>query len=165
MAHATIADLILRYDIREIGDMATDTDERLDEAAILASDIVQTVMDDAKSEVLSAVQRGGKYTVAQIEALTGDAENLLIRIECDVAMFYLYRRRGNNANPDKAAEQAKQARRLLDMLVKGDAAFGTAEELAASTVEYIGLTDRDYESIQLIRDRVQNYYPRRVSRP
>lgn len=160
-AYATPADMIERYDARIIGDLVADDNTQVAAGSLPADAVLLKFLEDASGAIEAALLAGQRYAVADLTGLTGHAKEHLVRITCDLAMAYLLRRRAAY-DPERAEAQHKLAERYLEQLRKGVNVFGLDEQIAAGVVEHVGLTTVDFQNLNLTRDRVLNYYPRRV---
>lgn len=158
MAYATSADLLLRKDQREVSDLVSDNGDPVAESALSADTKLTAALSGASGEVNAALLVGGRYTVAQLEALTGDALAYLKDIVCELAMYRLHRRR-----PDydlKALEYYTQLRETyLGMLRSGQDVFNIEAHILASLPEVDGPTTLGLRDLNLIRTRCHNFYP------
>jgi phage gp36-like protein len=161
VSHATPANFLARYDARVVGDLVDDTGNQREASELQTNPVLQAMLDDASGTINAALLVGGRYTVADLQGLTGDAKNFLIRICCDIAKAYLLRRRPTrDAEADKA--EMELAERHLEQLRSGDAVFGLIADVDAGKPLVTGPSTVDFSNMNLIRDRTRNYYPRRV---
>lgn len=163
MAYATPADLIKRYDVRTIGDLAGDTGER-----VLADDVatdanVLELLDDASGEIDAALLVGGMYSPADLTGLAGANAKKLVRLTCDIATLYLFERRPAY-DPDRTEVLRERYKQSLTDLRKGENVFNISDNIAAGKPSIDGPTTADYDRLNLLPDRVRNYYPRRGGR-
>lgn len=168
MALATSEDLIARHDIDVIGDLATDTRERLSREAIVNSPVVEVALCDASGDVESALREGNRYTLSQINDLANttnptytNQRSKLKRIVCDLAMNYLFMRRGSKRHSEKAEEYETKARAHLKRLKSGEDIFGLdiddrAENSVPTTA---GPTSVDYCTMNLLPTRMHRNFP------
>ncbi len=164
MSYATGADLIARYDVDLIGDLATDDRETLDRDLVATSEKVTTALADASGEVEVALMAGGRYTIEQLQSLPGNGANHLKSIVCGLAMAALYRRRPEAARREFIDDLTADARAAIKSLRRGENVFGLAEHIDAGVVELTGPS-----AIQLINrnglaERMGRYFPLPASR-
>lgn len=162
MSYATGADLIKRYDVRMVGDLAWDEGEEMDPGAVPDHANVAAALEDASGEIDASLITGGRYTPAQLAALTGNSLSHLKRITCAIAMAHLFERRsGGGAAEDIAEKVAKIARDNLTALRRGDNVFGVPElengEAAVIDVETVDSIDID--NLNLLPGRMSRYFP------
>lgn len=167
MGLATPADLIARCDTQIIGDLITDDDpdtgirERASRDEILASDVVSTHLEDAHALFLAAVKVGGRYTTAQIEALTGSPANYVKRIECDICVQLLFQRRPDKATTEIAKQFEDRAEKHLKALRAGEEIIGLDDntDVDAGLMDTDGPTSLDLTDRNLIDERMHRYFP------
>lgn len=161
MAYAAASDLIARKDSRVLGDLVSDDDTRVAEGSLAANTYVTAALDDASGDIDAALLVGNRYTAADLSGLTGNSLALLKRITCEIAMFHLLGRRPE-INADTWEHYAKVRENLLEPLRRGDAVFGDIEASRnAGAPDVDGPSTDDYNDLNLIRDRVTGYFPRR----
>lgn len=167
-AYATASDLVARYDIEVIGQLATDDGVRLLRDDILAHPNVEAALVDACGDIEVNIRVGGRYTPAQLAALDTHSTAHLKRVVCTIAMSHLFERR-----PGLFEEQAesirKRAYEALDRLAKGINIFGLADEvdpqLEASQPSLQGpssyeIEDRNFLSARMAGRHVPDIKPR-----
>lgn len=159
-AYATPADMIERYDVRLLGDLVADDNSQVSAASLPANTVLIEQLEDAAGAIEVALRSGGRYTPADLEALTGNSRQHLKRINCDIAMCYLLERRVDY-DPDRAQAQRELAEKYLEQLRKGVNVFGIDELIEASTVDFVQVKTIDLRNANTIRDRTRNYYPQR----
>lgn len=160
MSYATPTQFLERYDAQTVGDLVDDTGSQVTAAALLTNPVLQAMLDDASGAIEAAMLVGGRYTVAQLSSLTGNAQKHLVRICCDLAKAYLLRRRPSR-DADKDQSEMDLAERHLKALRTGDAVFGLPELIDATLPKVTGPSTVDFQDLNLIRDRTRNYYPAR----
>jgi phage gp36-like protein len=164
MSYATPADLVARVDAQIIGDLITDDDEqtglrdRPPLTDILASSIVQTALDDASGDVLAALGKGKRYTPDQLTALTGPGLSKLKRIVCDIAISYLFDRRADAKNEERAESYRTKAERHLKALKSGEDIFylGDETDADAGIIATDGPTSLDLTNINRLDERMSS---------
>jgi phage gp36-like protein len=162
MSYATPADLLARVDAQIVGDLITDDDPNTGfrdpppVETILASNIVQTALDDASGDVLAALGKGKRYTPDQLSGLTGPALSKLKRITCDIAVSYLFDRRPDKGNQEQAENYRLKAERHLKALKSGEDIFYLADEsdAEASLITTDGPTAIDLQTANRLDERM-----------
>lgn len=150
MSYAQITDMTGRYDTRRLGDLLADDGTRV--TVFTDNSILQMVLDEAAGMIDAAIQRGQRYTPTDIltilsaiaptpplnsqAAITAaslwNAQQLLFRLNCDLAYGLLIARRGMNASDTESmAPRYVEAMRLLERLENGEWIFATQGALAA----------------------------------
>ncbi len=161
MSYATPAQFLQRYDARVVGDIVSDNADQVGAAELLDNANLQAALDDASGDIESALLFGERYTPDDLAALTGNSQSLLVRMTCDIAMAFLLRRRPTK-NAEADAAQLELAEKHLERLRKGDRVFYRGDDVdPAGVVDTTGPTTVQLTSLNLIRDRTQNYYPAR----
>ena len=159
--YADAADLIKRYDVRQIGDLVNDDDTRADAGDIAASGVVDAAMLDASGDLEAAVMAGAMYTLGNLEriafpdapaTLTATGHRLK-RIVCAIAFWRLWNRRHPFDTP-KDFPAVIEAYADLEKLAQGETIFGLEETVAASqpsTTEWINPLDYTRHTYQAAR--------------
>lgn len=166
MSYATPEQFLARYDARVIGDVVSDTGEEVSPQELLDDPNLQAALDDATGDIDSSAIVGERYLPADLETLAANAGSNsrfhLIRICCDIALAYLLRRRPSK-DPERDAAMMDLAESHLEKLRRGDQLFylGPDQDLAG-VPSTTGPTTLDFRNLNLLRDRVQNYYPARL---
>jgi phage gp36-like protein len=124
MAYATVADLLLRYDSRRIGDLVSDNDTRVTNLA--DNVVVLEALKDASSMIDSSCRVANRYSQNDLNNLTSEAANLRKRLCCDLAFGYLIQRRGYGAAElETMAPGYINALDYLEKLRQGERVFDT----------------------------------------
>lgn len=131
-AFAEPADLLLRYDYRAIGQMISDTGTAADEAAVLASDVTEALLADASGTITAYALKGGRYSEADLIALTGNGEAFLKRLTCDLAFYSVVLRRGL---PVDQYPQIIEALAMLESLSQGNIIFPILANIEAGVAQ------------------------------
>lgn len=140
MAYATAQDLLTRYDARRVADLVSDTGSR--SVYPDSSPVVAAVLDDASGMVDAACRVAKRYTVADLNSLTGSTKALLVRLVCDIAFGLLVARRGYSAQDQTAmAPQTKAANEMLEMIRRGERLFDCID-VAEAGVNVLSLKTR-----------------------
>lgn len=161
MARSTVADLLLRYDANDIGDLVSDVGDQVSPADLLANEVALAAIGDAQGDVDSALLAGNRYTVAEITGLTGNSESKLKRIECGRAMYYLLCRRPS-FDPERLDEFDSWTRKQLERLRKGENVFDLEDQKDAGVLSHAVQTIQSVANMNLIRDQTWHYYPQRT---
>lgn len=163
-AYATGDDLIARYDIDLVGDLATDDRETLLREDVADNARVVTAIEDASGEVEVALTAGRRYSVEQLSALTGNTANHLKQIVCALAVAALHRRRPESAKEEFIQSLTKDAREAVQALRRGENVFGLDEALNAGVVEATGPSALQIRNRNGITERMGRYFPATDSR-
>lgn len=164
MAYATPADLITRYDENDVGQLCSDTKNAVSPIDLPNNARCLAMLNDASGDIDGALMVGGNYNAIDLAGLTANSTYKLIRICCDLAMWYLIQRRPG-WNPEKAKAIREIAEEHLERLRKGENTFNIQASIDAGDPVVEGPTTLDFQYLGLIRDSVKNFYvPRRIPR-
>ncbi|MCH9838487.1 DUF1320 domain-containing protein [bacterium] len=158
-AYCTIDELLERKDERDIRDLVSDTGVP-DGLTPLVNQRITEALEDAAGDIETSLLVGGRYSVEDLENLEGNAKNYLTRMNAEIAMCYLIMRRPEQ-NHDLLDYYMKLKDSYLDPIRKGVAIFPLPETIDASKAHVDGPTTADFDRLNLMRDRVNNYYPGR----
>lgn len=164
MAYADAADMQLRFDVRTLVELVSDTDAAIDTADLATDTKLAAALDDASGVIDAELLTGGRYSTADLAGLTGTSLALLKRLTCVLAMDFLRQRRPGRFPVDLQQSEADQkwANERLELLRRGVNVFGLDEAIAAGNVAREPLTPTHVQTASLIRDQTQNFYPHRV---
>ena len=159
--YATAAQLLERYDARDIGDLVSDTGDQASPIDLLSHPLMTTVLEDASGAVEAALLVGNRYTTDQLEDLTGNSASYLERLVCDIAMSYLLARRPG-FDPDRMKSQYEMSEMHLERMRAGENVLNLVDQKDAGNPSIDGPTLIRFQyHLNMVRDRVLNYYPRR----
>lgn len=164
MAYATGEDLIKRYDIDLIGDLATDERQTQDRNDVASDPHVLTALEDASGEVDAALLTGARYTALQLSGLTGTSQSYLISIVCGLAMAALHERRPEAVDEKVIERLTKRAKDAILSLRRGENVFGLQEHIDAGRVTYGGPSAIDLTNRNGLAERMGRYFPSTQSR-
>jgi hypothetical protein len=156
--YALPSDLLMYKDARTIGDLAGDLGVRVTPSAILTNPNVLAALASSAGMINSAILIGNRYTILELQALTGDDFAFLVRINCDLAFGILIGRRGNSPEQDPDYKEAKM---LLEMMRDGKAIFNVPGDVAVGTPAPTFPSFINYARLGLLRDRARPLFPRR----
>lgn len=132
--YATVAHLMTRFDVRELGDLVNDDNTQTASGSLAANTTLIAMLQDASAEIRAAATARGAYIDAHLDELATDEDALLVRMTCVLAMGYLYDRRGKG-RPEEFADTIDTVRDQLERLQTGEAVFGIVEAVEAGKVE------------------------------
>lgn len=158
MALATGSDLIERYDVRLIGDLATDLGSTLPTEEVPNHPNVLAALEDAMGEMVVALVVGQKYTEDELLGLTGYSLSHAKRINCDIAMALLIKRRPIVAE-DQAESVSKQSRDHLKRLRDGENVFGIPAVVEAGNLSLSTPSSVDITNLNLLTERMGRFFP------
>jgi phage gp36-like protein len=164
MAHATVSDLLMRYDLRRIGDLVLDTDQRATAEELAGNStagvVVQTALSDASGMINSAILAGGRYKLEDLLAMTTDSKAYLKRLCCDLAYGLLISRRGyGGADLDAMTSRSKESEAILELLRTGERMFEIEKNEQASTPQQAQIS----KNIALFSQELDRYFGIRQS--
>lgn len=164
-AYATPADMMLRFDRGDIGQLCSDDKNIVSPQDLPNNPVCLTALQDAAGEIEAALLVSNRYSVADLQALTGNSLSVLVSMNCLVAMRRLTDRRfGWNPEKSKAIREASDTQ--LEKLRKGENTFNIQAAMDAGEPVVDGPTMAQFDSIGLIRDNINNFFvPRRIPRP
>lgn len=153
-AYATPADLLKRYDARSVGDLVNDAGSRQTPTQILTDPNVLACLDDGAAYINAAAIVGNRYTIAQLQALTGVDAAMLIRLNCDLTFGYLVLRRGNDP---RQLQSFVDAEKILGLLREGQLIFDVPASLAVGVGSSNFPSPVAYATLNLYRDECQAF--------
>lgn len=166
MSYATNSDFLVRYDARLVGDLVRDDGSREYQGDLSSDTTLTAMLSDASAEIDANLFVGDRYTPAELTALSDTSLSYLKRLNCDIALILLKRRRGRfDEKNDGALDKSNQAR--LEALRKGEVYLmqQMETEAQASTLELDAPAIIPVLRRQTIRNRTRNYYPNPVVPP
>ncbi len=158
--YVTVAELKKRFDWRDIADLVSDEDQRVEEKELDTDVNLAACIGDASGDIDAALLIGGKYETTDLEGLTGNALSKLRRMCSEITMFYVLDRRPT-FNSEKLEAYELMRNRHLKKLQTGENVFNLTAHVAAGVVSVEGPSTQNYNDLNLVRDRVRNYYPPR----
>ena len=165
VAYATGEDLIDRYDVDLVGDLATDERETVDRLDVPTHPHVLTALEDASGEVDTALLAGGRYTVAQLSGLTGTSASYLKSIVCGLAMVALHERRPEAVDEKTIERLTKRATEAIRSLRRGDNVFGLQEHVEATRLDLSGPSALDLRNRNGLAERMSGrFFPSAAQR-
>src|SRR5262252_940921 len=93
VAYCTPQQMVNRYDVRTIGQYLSDDGVKLTPDEVKASPILEELLMEASGELEGALLRGGRYTPADLGALTGNGLEMLAGLVAGYCMFLVWDRR------------------------------------------------------------------------
>lgn len=122
----TARDMIDRYDSRMLARLCFDDDAKHGQGELYESNILSAALADAYGELKAAVSVAGMYDMEQLDRLTDESLALAKRVVCELALSFLYSRRGGEAR-ETVKELRDSAEEYLDRLRKGERLFSIRE--------------------------------------
>lgn len=161
-AYATASDLINQYDETTLNDLCVD--DGVPETSLDTNSKVTWALDRATGEINAAVLVGQLYTVETLLALSGESEVYLKSLCCELAMAYLILRRPEKYGSEATKEFRQSIKDTLDMFRRGERVFDVAANKEAGLPTIDGPRAVDYQRLNLLPNRTQNFYPHTATR-
>lgn len=162
-AYATANDLIARYDVEIVGELATDNRVTLSRADVVAHPNVAAALLSASGEIDVALRAGQRYTPEQLTSLDDNSRAHLVDIVCAFAMARLFRRRPG-VHDEMAKSIREEATEFKKLLSTGVDIFGIVEDtshLEASVPQVTGPTSTEIYDRNLFTARAAGrHFPR-----
>jgi phage gp36-like protein len=158
-AYATGTDLVARYDVDLVGDLATDSREPIEQSAVPNLPLVATALLDASGMIDVHLATGGRYTPSDLEALSGNSVYHLKRITCDVAMGLLLQRRTDMKYQELAEKVVAGSKQHLMALARGENIFGISSVQDAGTIECQTISAVNIDNRNVLTSRMDRYFP------
>jgi len=121
-----------------VSDTATDGDYSTDSTGVLAAAI-----ERASEEIASAATRSNAYVVSELETLATANNGMLLGLTADLALCFLFERRGGDV-PESVKAKANRAQDRLGDLRDGKRVFAvdTKRDAGTATVQVIMASTR-----------------------
>ena len=124
MAFATAQDMLDRIDSRWLCQLVYDNNPVATEAQFLASTRVADCLADASGMILAYALQGKRYSVEDLEGLTGDGAKFLVKLTVDIAAAFLAEARQLPAEDiARAVPGYGRAMKILEQLQLGNIIF------------------------------------------
>lgn len=151
--------LSIRYiDERLLKELTSDTNS---DAVIDASNTILTeALLRGGEEVAAAATRSQAYTVAELEALATDGNALIRGLVADLALCFLFERRGGDV-PESVKAKANRAQTLLSDLRDGRKVFAVDNNREAGTATVAVISTSTRGSLRMVSD--SPFYPTRLT--
>ena len=147
---------ILYIDERLLKELTSDTNA---DATVDGSNTILTeALLRGGEEVAAAATRSQAYTVAELEALATDGNALLRGLVADLALCYLFERRGGEV-PESVKAKANRAQTMLGDLRDGRKVFAVDANRQAGTASVSVISQAIRGSLRLVSD--SPFYPER----
>lgn len=156
------AQFLDRYDVRTIAELIQDTDESLDVAQVTASARLEKLLMEASGQLEAAALLGGKYTPADLNALTGNMGQWIAGIVADLAAPKVIGRRFMEFG--EFQKRLEQAGKVLEALADGRLIFGLQENIDAGMIDDHVETASDVEARKMITYQASKYFGTRANR-
>ena len=160
--YLTAAQFLSRYDKRTSLEWASDDDDPLTEAEFIASTMINDLLLEASGEVESACLMGERYSVVDLQALTGATGQLLKGIVGGLFLGKLWGRRPRT--PAEAFPTAtQQSQGYMEQLYMGRRIFGLTTVMEAGRIEHEVMTPRDIEERNFTSSKIRRWLGMRAN--
>jgi len=145
----------LYVDTRLLAELASDSNS---DGTVSSSTIITEALLRAGEEVASAATRSNAYAVAEIETLATDGNGMLRGLVADLALCYLFERRGGDV-PESVKAKANRAQATLADLRDGKRVFAVdlKRDSGTATVQVITASTRG----SLVMNADSTFFPTR----
>lgn len=160
------SDMIARYDFRMLLRLCFDDDARHEACDLNDSAILQAAISDAYGEFRASLSVAGMYTGDQLDRLTPESAALAKRIVCEMALAFLYSRRGGESR-ETVRELRQSSEEYLDRLRKGERLFSIQESAVKEEAGYPSLIEPscvELRNLNGITHRARTYFGNVASR-
>lgn len=152
-----------RYDVRTVAECLPDTNSAMDTRAVASSTRLNKLLMASSGRVEAAALMGGKYTVADLEALADtNMGEWLAGIVADLTAPQVLGRRFV-AFPD-FAERLREANAVLQALEEGKLIFGLQEVVDAGLMGHYQEVPSDVEARHMITYQMDKFFGVRANR-
>lgn len=156
--YATGDDLVAYFDAKTIGMMLLDNGTSVAASSVATHPSIDRFLRLASGAVNSALMASKRYSADDLTGLTGESEELLKQITCDIAMYHIARRR-MDVQPERTEALRKIAEGHLERIRKGELILEVDAVMEAGIIDHAVLTQAEMQQgVQLVRHRV-GYYP------
>lgn len=152
------AEFLIRYDARVTGQLVSDTGTAVSPGDLPTDTNLQTALEDASGEILTACLKGGRYSEDDLAGLSGNSLSYLQRLTCDLALYNLVVRRGRKLEDYPQTEKALE---MLDQIQKGEKVFAVPAVIEAGVAQSPTLTIPDIANEHFLRDQCKMFPVRR----
>jgi phage gp36-like protein len=162
-AYAEPADMTTRHDATVVASLCSDDGHEVPSEDLATDPNLLTALQDASGDVEAALLIGKRYSVEDLEGLTGNSLAKLQRITCTIAMANLLERRPV-VHVQEAEKLLERAEKYLEQLRTGQRIFNLEDQLDTQLPTVDGPTSVDCARINLLPDRMTRYFPTQVQR-
>jgi hypothetical protein len=149
------ANFILYADERLLKELATDDNT---DGTVSSSTIITQALLRGGEELASAATRSNAYTVTELEALATDGNALVRGLVADLALCFLFERRGGDV-PESVKAKANRAQEALGSLRDGKRVFAVDANRQAGTASVSVISATTRGSLHMASD--DSFYPPR----
>lgn len=158
---ASVEDLLARWDMRLLADLAGDTGQP--EQNLGSNPRILAALKGASGQLRSAILKGRRYTLEELEHLSEEDAAYLKDIVCALAVLRLAACRVSTIGSEVWEALRKDCQEQLAALERGERIFATPAAQDAGLPKTDGPTWADYQQLNLLVDRCRGYYPSRAT--
>lgn len=158
---ASVSDLLTRWDQRLLADLAGDSGQPVEN--LQSNPRILAALHGASGQVRSAVLKGRRYSLEELENLSEDDAAYLKDIVCGLAILRLAACRVSTIGSEVWQALRKDLQEQLDALERGERIFASPAALEAGLPQTDGPRLVDYQQLNLLVDRCWGYYPARAT--
>lgn len=162
-AYAEPSDMLARHDQSVVAQLCSDDGHKVPAEDLATDPNLLAALEDASGDVEAALLIGKRYSVEDLEGLTGNSLAKLKRIVCTIAMANLLERRPV-VHIQEADTYLKRAEAYLEQLRTGQRIFNLEDQVDTQLPTVDGPTSVDCARINLLPDRMTRYFPTQVQR-
>lgn len=169
-AYCAASDAILLWDVRLMGDLFHDDGSRATSAQITTALTAENNLFNKHAQIAAgwieaAVLRGDRYQVSDLAStLGGNSQQLLVWLNCSLAMKSLLRRRSGKRPWDELKADIEEATAILTDLASGILVFSLQENCDAGVAEHTTDQPSDVEARDLVTYQMHRFFARRANR-
>lgn len=158
---ASVEDLTARWDQRLLADLAGDSGQPVENLG--GNPRIMAALQGASGQLRSAVLKGRRYTLEDLQNLSEEDAAYLKDIVCALAVLRLAACRVSTIGSEVWESLRKDCREHLDALERGERIFAAPAAQDAGLPKTDGPTWVDYQNLNLLVDRCRGYYPSRAT--
>lgn len=161
----TDAEFLQRADVRSAGDLLSKDGRRLPAGSAELSSLLLELARGASGELESACLRGGRYAVADIQAVLSQGGNGAAFVKNVVAGLVLRQLTAHRLNADRPVPPAVEwAERQVEALEKGGRILPLGETAGAGGPSLSALTGADLQKQRGVVTEAERLFGRRTKR-
>lgn len=160
-SYCPVGEALKRADQRLLCELCSDQGSAVAASSLLTNANLAAALLDASGDLEAALLVGGRYTPADLAALTGAALGKLYRLITRLAVCYLYERRPDLGDVPEVYQKAEEH---LEVLRTGKWIFGTVEHANAGRPSHEVERARQVEAREGLAVQAEAYFGRRTNR-
>ncbi len=166
-SYCTAAEFLKRAHVPTVGDLVSDTDQRVAASALLSNANLQACLDDAAGILEGAALLGEKYSPEDLLALstgTTVSSALIRRIMTGLTWLFLVERKPDRELPSVVEASVERSMAWCKKLSSGEMIFGFQETADAGVMQHQDTTPTEVEARNSLVFQAQRYFGRRTDR-